>query len=111
MLMIIRSCLKNADREGEYKMTKIELLDKIKRLEMINKKLNEVMEGVGLGSIPDYQISFRHKNRGGEPFKSDPIPFGTPNAVHKFIGDEIEENERNIAIYLERLNKSYKGEM
>ena len=111
MLMIIRSCLKNADREGEYKMTKIELLDKIKRLEMINKKLNEVMEGVRLGSIPDYQISFRHKNRGGEPFKSDPIPFGTPNAVHKFIGDEIEENERNIAIYLERLNKSYKGEM
>ena len=92
-------------------MTKIELLDKIKRLEMINKKLNEVMEGVGLGSIPDYQISFRHKNRGGEPFESDPIPFGLPNAVHKFIGDEIEANERNIAIYLERLNKSYKGEM
>ena len=42
-------------------MTKIELLDKIKRLEMINKKLNEVMEGVRVGSIPDYQITFRRK--------------------------------------------------
>ena len=52
--MIIRYCLKNVDREGEFKMTKIELLDKIKRLEMINKKLNEVMEGVRLGEIPDY---------------------------------------------------------
>ena len=92
------------------KMTKIELLDKIKRLEMINKKLNEVMEGVRLGAIPDYQITFRHKNRFGETFKSDPIPFGTPNTVHKFIGDEIEANQRNIATYLERLNKSYKGE-
>ena len=92
-------------------MTKIELLDKIKRLEMINKKLNEVMEGVRLGAIPDYQITFRHKNRGGEPFESDPIPFGTPNAVHKFIGDEIEANQRNIEMYLDLLNKSYKGEM
>ena len=92
-------------------MTKIELLDKIKRLEMINKKLNEVMEGVRLGSIPEYQITFRRKNGSGYTFKSDPIPFETPNTVHKFIGDEIEANERNIAIYLERLNKSYKGEM
>ena len=92
-------------------MTKIELLDKIKRLEMINKKLNEVMEGVRLGSIPDYQITFRRKNGSFEPFESDPIPFGTPNAVHKFIGDEIEANERNIEMYLELLNKSYKGEM
>ena len=92
-------------------MTKIELLDKIKRLEMINKKLNEVMEGVSLGSIPDYQITFRRKNLRGEPFESDRIPFGTPNVVHKFIGDEIEANQRNIATYLERLNKSYKGEM
>ena len=91
-------------------MTKIELLDKIKQLEMINKKLNEVMEGVRLGSIPDYQITFRRKNHGGEPFKSDPIPFGTPNAVHKFIGDEIEANIRNIDMYLDLLNKSYKGE-
>ena len=109
--MIIRSCLKNVAREGEFKMTKIELLDKIKRLEMINKKLNEVLEGVRLGSIPDYQITFRRKNSIGEPFESDPIPFGTPNAVHKFIGDEIEANQRNIATYLERLNKSYKGEI
>ena len=92
-------------------MTKIELLDKIKRLEMINKKLNEVMEGVSLGSTPDYQITFRRKNHYGDTFKSDPIPFETPNAVHKFIGDEIEANQRNIATYLERLNKSYKGEM
>ena len=92
-------------------MTKIELLDKIKRLEMINKKLNEVMEGVRLGSIPEYQITFRRKNHDGYTFKSDPIPFETPNAVHKFIGDEIEANERNIATYLERLNKRYKGEM
>ena len=91
-------------------MTKIELLDNIKRLEMINKKLNEVMEGVRLGSIPDYQITFRRKNRGVETFKSDSIPFGTPNAVHKFIGDEIEENQRNITMYLDLLNKSYKGE-
>ena len=92
-------------------MTKIELLDKIKRLEMINKKLNEVMEGVRLGAIPDYQITFRHKNRGGEPFESDPIPFGTPNAVHKFIGDEIKENQRTITRYLSLLNESYKGDM
>ena len=92
-------------------MTKIELLDKIKQLEMINKKLNEVMEDVGLGSIPDYQITFRHKNRGGKPFKSDPIPFGTSNAVHKFIDDEIKANQGHIATYLERLNKSYTGEM
>ena len=91
-------------------MTKIELLDNIKRLEMINKKLNEVMEGVRLGSIPDYQITFRRKNNGVELFKSDPIPFGTPNAVHKFIGDEIEANIRNIDMYLDLLNKSYKGE-
>ena len=69
------------------------------------------MEGVGLRSIPDYQITFRQKNRGGEPFESDPIPFETPNAVHKFIGDEIEANERNIATYLDLLTKSYKGEM
>ena len=89
-------------------MSKIELLDKIKRLEMINKKLNEVMEGVGLGSIPDYQITFRHENRYGKLFKSDPIPFGTPKAVHKFIGDEIEANQRNIEMYLDLLNKSYK---
>ena len=109
--MIIRSCLKNVDREGEYKMTKIELLDKIKRLEMINKKLNDVMEGVGLGSIPDYQITFRRKNQFGDTFKSDPIPFGTPNEVHKFIGDEIEANQRNIEMYLDLLNKSYKGDM
>ena len=90
-------------------MTKIELLDKIKQLEMINKKLNEVMEGVGLGSIPDYQITFiRRKNFRGDTFKSDPIPFGTPNTVHKFIGDEIEANQRNIEMYLDLLNKSYK---
>ena len=93
------------------KMTKIELLDKIKRLEMINKKLNEVMEGVRLGSTPDYQITFRRKIGDTLTFKSDPIPFGTPNAVHKFIGDEIEENQRNIEMYLVLLNKSYKGEM
>ena len=99
------------EQERKKTMTKIELLDKIKRLEMINKKLNEVMEGVRLGAIPDYQITFRHKNRGGEPFKSDPIPFGMPNLVHNFIEDEIEANERNIAIYLERLTKIYKGEM
>ena len=93
-------------------MTKIELLDNIKRLEMINKKLNEVMEGVGIGSIPNYQITFRRrKNFRGDTFESDSIPFGTPNAVHKFIGDEIEENQRNITMYLELLNKSYKGEM
>ena len=92
-------------------MTKIELLDKIKRLEMINKKLNDVMEGVGLGSIPDYQITFRRKNQFGDTFKSDPIPFGTPNEVHKFIGDEIEANQRNIEMYLDLLNKSYKGDM
>ena len=92
-------------------MTKIELLDKIKQLEMINKKLNEVMEGVRLGSIPDYQITFRRKHRSDDTFKSDPIPFGTPNVVHKFIGDEIEANLRNIEMYLELLNKSYKGEM
>ena len=92
------------------KMTKIELLDKIKRLEMINKKLNEVMEGVRIGSIPDYQITFKRKNHGGETFKSDPIPFGTPNAVHKFIEDEIEDNQRTITRYLDLLNKSYKGE-
>ena len=92
-------------------MTKIELLDKIKRLEMINKKLNEVMEGVRLGSIPDYQIIFRHKNHGGDIFKSDPIPFGTPNTVHKFIGGEIEANQREIEMYLDLLTKSYKGEM
>ena len=92
-------------------MTKIELLDKIKRLEMINKKLNEVMEGVRIGAIPDYQITFRRKNGFGGTFKSDPIPFETPNAVHKFIGDEIEENQRNIEMYLALLNKSYKGEM
>ena len=92
-------------------MTKIELLDKIKRLEMINKKLNEVMEGVRLGSTPEYQITFRHKNHYGEPFESDPIPFGTPNAVHKFIGDEIEANQRTITRYLGLLNESYKGEM
>ena len=90
-------------------MTKIELLDKIKRLEMINKKLNEVMEGVRFGSLPDYQITFRHKNYGGEPFQSDSIPFGTPNAVHKFIEDEIEDNQRTITRYLDLLNKSYKG--
>ena len=98
-------------KNGEIKMTKIELLDKIKRLEMINKKLNEVMEGVRLGSIPDYQITFRHKNPRGETLESDPIPFGTPNTVHKFIGDEIESNQRNIEMYLGLLNKSYKGEM
>ena len=92
-------------------MTKIELLDKIKRLEMINKKLNEVMEGVRLGSTPDYQITFRRKNSIGDTFESDPIPFGTPNAVHKFIDDEIKANQGHIAIYLERLNKSYTGEM
>ena len=92
-------------------MTKIELLDKINRLEMINKKLNEVMEGVSLNSIPDYQITFSLKKGSGEPFKSDPIPFGSPNAVHKFIGDEIEANIRTITKYLELLNKSYKGEM
>ena len=92
-------------------MTKIELLDKIKRLEMINKKLNEVMEGVRIGSIPDYQIIFRRKNLRGEPFESDPIPFGTPNTVHKFIGDEIEANQRTITRYLGLLNESYKGEM
>ena len=92
-------------------MTNIELLDKIKRLEMINKKLNDVMEGVRVGLIPDYQITFRRKNIIGDTFKSDPIPFGTPNAVHKFIGDEIEENQRNIEMYLALLNKSYKGEM
>ena len=92
-------------------MTKIELLDKIKRLEMINKKLNEVMEGVGLGSIPDYQITFSYKNRYGKLFKSDPIPFGTPNVVHTFIEDEIEDNQRNIEMYLDLLTKSYKGEM
>ena len=91
-------------------MEKIELLDKIKRLEMINKKLNEVMEGVRLGSTPDYQITFRHKNHSGKLFKSDPIPFGTPNTVHKFIEDEIEANQRNIEMYLNLLNKSYKGE-
>lgn len=92
-------------------MTKIELLDKIKRLEMINKKLNDVMGGVGLGSIPDYQITFRGKNRSGDIFKSDPIPFESPNAVHKFIDDEIEANQRTITRYLDLLNKSYKGEM
>ena len=92
-------------------MTKIELLDKIKRLEMINKKLNEVMEGVRLGSIPDYQITFRHKNNFGDTFESDPIPFGTPNAVHKFIDDEIKANQGHIATYLDLLTKSYKGEM
>ena len=92
-------------------MTKIELLDKIKQLEMINKKLNEVMEGVRIGSIPDYQITFRRKNIIGDTFKSEPIPFGTPNAVYKFIGDEIEENQRNIEMYLALLNKIYKGEM
>ena len=109
--MIIRSCLKNVDREGVEEMTKIELLDKIKRLEMINKKLNEVMEGVYLGSLPEYQITFRHKSHDGKPFRSDPIPFESPNAVHKFIGDEIEANQRNIEMYLGLLNKSYKGEM
>ena len=109
--MIIRSCLKNVDREGVEEMTKIELLDKIKRLEMINKKLNEVMEGVRLGSIPDYQITFRRKNQFGDTFESDPIPFGTPNAVHKFIGDEIEANQGHIATYLDLLTKFYKGEM
>ena len=109
--MIIRSCLKKFEKEGVEKMTKIELLDKIKRLEMINKKLNDVMEGVRLGSIPDYKITFRHKNHGGEPFESDPIPFGSPNAVHKFIGDEIEANQEHIANYLDLLTKSYKGEM
>ena len=92
-------------------MTKIELLDKIKRLEMINKKLNEVMEGVRLGSIPDYQITFRYKNPRGETFESDSIPFGTPNTVHKFIGDEIEANQRTITRYLSLLNESYKGDM
>ena len=92
-------------------MTKIELLDKIKRLEMINKKLNDVMEGVRLSSIPDYQITFRRKNRRGDTIESDAIPFGTPNTIHKFIGDEIEANRRNIEMYLELLNKSYKGEM
>ena len=92
-------------------MTKIELLDKIKRLEMINKKLNEVMEGVRLGSIPDYQITFSHKNHYDKLFKSDPIPFGTPNTVHKFIEDEIKANQEHIATYLELLTKSYKGEM
>ena len=92
-------------------MTKIELLDKIKRLEMINKKLNEVMEGVRLGSTPDYQITFRRKNSIVDTFESDPIPFGTPNAVHKFIDDEIKANQGHIATYLERLNKSYKGEI
>ena len=109
--MIIRSCFKNVDREGELNMTKIELLDKIKQLEMINKKLNEVMEGGGVGSIPDYQITFRRKNHVGGTFKSDPIPFGTPNAVHTFIEGEIEENQRNIEMYLDLLTKSYKGEM
>ena len=92
-------------------MSKIELLDKIKRLEMINKKLNEVMEGVSLNSIPDYQITFRHKNHYGKLFKSDPIPFGTPNTVHKFIVDEIEANQRTITRYLSLLNESYKGDM
>ena len=92
-------------------MTKIELLDKIKRLEMINKKLNEVMEGVRLGSTPEYQITFRYKNHYGKTFKSDPIPFGTPNAVHKFIDDEIKANQGHIATYLDLLTKSYKGEM
>ena len=92
-------------------MTKIELLDKIKRLEMINKKLNEVLEGVRLGAIPDYQITFRHKNRGGEPFESDPISFGSPNVVHKFIDDEIKANQGHIATYLDLLTKIYKGEM
>ena len=92
-------------------MTKIELLDKIKQLEMINKKLNEVMEGVRIGSIPDYKITFRRKNSIGDTFESEAIPFGTPNAVHKFIGDEIEANQRNIEMYLDLLTKSYKGEM
>ena len=93
-------------------MSKIELLDKIKRLEMINKKLNEVMEGVSLNSIPDYQITFiRRKNFRGDTFKSDPIPFGTPNTVHKFIVDEIEANQRTITRYLSLLNESYKGDM
>lgn len=92
-------------------MTKIELLDKIKQLEMINKKLNDVMEGVSLGLIPDYQITFKRKKHIGDTFKSDPIPFGTPNTVHKFIGDEIEANQRTITKYLELLNKRYKGEM
>ena len=92
-------------------MTKIELLDKIKRLEMINKKLNDVMEGVRVGLISDYQITFRRKNILGDTFESDPIPFGTPNAVHKFIEGEIEANQRNIELYLDLLNKSYKGEM
>ena len=92
-------------------MTKIELLDKIKRLEMINKKLNEVMEGVTLNSIPDYQITFKRKNHYGEPFESDPIPFGSPNVVHKFIDDEIKANQGHIATYLDLLTKSYKGEM
>ena len=92
-------------------MTKIELLDKIKRLEMINKKLNEVMEGVRIGAIPDYQITMRRKNSIGDTFESDPIPFGTPNAVHKFIDDEIKANQGNIEMYLDLLNKRYKGEM
>ena len=95
-------------------MTKIEvneLIDNIKRLEMINKKLNEVLEGVRLGSTPDYQITFRRKSFIGDTFESDKIPFGTPNAVHKFIGDEIEANQRNIEMYLDLLTKSYKGEM
>ena len=107
---MVKVSLTKEVREGELKMTKIELLDKIKQLEMINKKLNEVMEGVRAGSIPDYQITFRHKNRGGEPFQSDSIPFGTPNAVHRFIDDEIEDNQRSITRYLDLLNKSYKGE-
>ena len=77
-------------------MTKIELLDKIKRLEMINKKLDEVMEGVVYGTIPNYQITFRGKTRSGDTFESDFIPFGTPKTIIKFIGDEIEENQDRI---------------
>ena len=89
-------------------MTTIELIDKIKRLEMINKKLDEVMEGVVYGTIPNYQITFRGKTRSGDTFESDFIPFGTPKTIIKFIGDEIEENQRNIDKMIDNIRYGYK---
>ena len=90
------------------KIEVIELIDKIKRLEMINKKLDEVMEGVVYGTIPNYQITFRGKTRSGDTFESDFIPFGTPKTIIKFIGDEIEENQRNIDKMIDNIRYGYK---
>ena len=64
-----------------------------------------------MGQYLIIKLLLDEKNHGGEPFESDKIPFGTPNVVHKFIDDEIKANQGNIEMYLDLLNKSYKGEM